>query len=204
MSKNEHLNCEQSRDQLDLLVEAMVDARIEAELNADPTSGSAGQAGQIAAEPTGALKEHLASCTDCHNYQLANRVIIEAARALPKIEADEALTQSILARIQESQESELGTQTAKSIPAATTAVTAVAAPISNGAKPFVFSLQSIYGLVASFLAFTFITSTSAGFTIDAVWSAGSWALALLMVAMLKPLIEGNGQFANATPTSAKA
>ncbi len=108
--KKEHLNCQQARDQLDLLIEAMVDARIQAESDSSLGTAEGEEKYKLehnAFEPAGPLKVHLAECADCHNYQLANRVIIEAARALPKLVADEALTQSIMAMVQASQESEM-------------------------------------------------------------------------------------------------
>jgi hypothetical protein len=220
MSENENLNCQQSKDHLDVLTEAMVEARIRAAVESRQSAfegpgHDAGQgpgpkigqghrpASQIFSEsnlePTGALKKHLANCSDCHNYQLANRVIIEAARALPKLEGDEDLTQSILALIQESQESNL-----LSVQGPSEIEKEKAKVPAPKARQFAFSQHSVLVLVASFLAFTFIISTTAGFTIEAMWSAGSWALALVMVALLKPLIEGNFTLAHAAQTAAKA
>jgi predicted anti-sigma-YlaC factor YlaD len=176
-------NCHKFKDQLDSLIDAMVEARLQQE------AGQTAIILEYSFEPEGALKEHLADCADCHNYQLANRVIIEAARALPRLKGDEALTQSILAMVLESQESE-SLAIAKSEPKIT-------APVATQS---IFTLRSTCLLVASFIAFTVTTS---GFTTDGVWSACSWAVALIAVAMLKPLIEGKLSLTN-TNSLAKA
>jgi hypothetical protein len=184
MSENEPLNCQQAKDQLDNLIEAMVEARLHPDVGPQNAPGPFADSFDSSFEPRGALKEHLADCSECHNYQLANRVIIEAARALPRLEGDEALTQSILAAIEtgEVEKSE-----------AKASAPAPASPRLTAGSALV--------LAASFMAFTLTTS---GFTPDAVWSAGSWALALVMVALLKPLIEGNLNINSATNSMAKA
>jgi len=185
MSEQNRLNCQQSKDQLDSLIEAMVEAKLNPEANQSQKAlnSSFDSFFESGLEPQGALKEHLADCSECHNYQLANRVIIEAARALPRLQGDEDLTQSILAAIEISQNEK--SEEIVRVPAAV---------------PSVFTLRSSYLLVASFVAFTLTTS---GFTPEGLWSAGSWALALIVVAMLKPLIEGNLTLTN-TNSMAKA
>jgi len=178
MSENYPLNCQRSKDQLDSLIEAMVEARLNVEADDGIHSSSS------SFEPDGALKEHLADCSECHNYHLANRVIIEAARALPKLQGDEALTQSILAAIEISDLQLAEVKRAVPVPAQS-----------------MFTPRSALILVASFVAFIL---TSSGFSVDALWSVCSWSLALMMVALLKPLIEGNVSLTSPAHSMAKA
>ena len=172
MSEINNLDCDHARDELDLLLEASVQARIESRLGAgagsEPDKNSAGQ-------PTQALRNHLGQCQACHNYQLANRVIVEAAREMPQLSADSALTSSIMAMI----DLEIAAQT---LPAEGVA--------STGAKKqsLRFDGTSIAMLAASFAAFIILSS---GFSADGLWSAFSWLVARAMVALLKPLLEQN-------------
>jgi hypothetical protein len=176
MSEINNLDCEQAREELDLLLEASVQARIESKLGAK--AGGIIESGadeNSAGQPTQALRHHLGQCQACHNYQLANRVIIEAAREMPKLTADSALTSSIMAMI----DLEIAAQALpeESVDAA-------------GAKKqlLLFDGKSMAILAASFAAFIVLSS---GFSADGLWSAFSWLVALAMVALLKPLLEQN-------------
>jgi len=163
MSEEAKPSCDQSKEQLDLLIDSMVEARLN-------------QAqGLESFDPQGALQEHLLECADCHNYHLANRVLIEAAKSLPRLDGGEELTSSIMAMIEEAQMAEASPQS-------------------------FFARHNNVILIASFIAFTLFTSGiftdssalgESPMSSDWIWSSGSWALALMVVALLKPFIEGN-------------
>jgi len=189
MSEEYKLDCEKAKEQLDMLIDLMVEERLKQAQNKslDATNLASGSF-----EPQGALKNHLADCTQCHNYHLANQVLIEAAKALPRLEADEDFTQSIMAMIEVEQNSQN-----------------TIAP-QNTHVPSFFARHNNIFLVASFIAFTLITSgvfadnaplADGAASSDWIWSTGSWALALLVVALLKPFIEGNGSSAGQSRTA---
>ncbi|MBU6450288.1 MAG: hypothetical protein KGS72_00810 [Cyanobacteria bacterium REEB67] len=125
--------------------------------------------------PSAALRSHLGECQSCHNYQLANRVIIEAARDLPGLTADSALTDSIMAMIDEEI---AGQKIEEERPN----------PASSPQLSTLFDRKSIALMAASFGVFIVLLS---GFSTDGLWSAFSWLVALAVVALLKPLIEYN-------------
>ena len=187
MSEEYKLNCEKAKEQLDMLIDCMVEARLK-------EARSPGQTleGQNF-EPQDALKDHLSDCSECHNYHLANQVLIEAAKSLPRLDAGEDLTQSIMAMIEVEQNAML--EQTNQITTTTTATT------TNGVvtQSFFAKHNNIF-LIASFIAFTVITSgvfadnaplADGAASSDWIWSACSWALALVVVAMFKPFIEDN-------------
>jgi len=175
MSESNAINCQKAKDELDNLIEAMVDARLH------PQS-----ADRANFEPAGELKTHIETCSDCHNYHLANRIIIEASKALPRLEGDEDLTSSILALVEKAQSEEVSASSAASRPM-----------ISPG---------SLGLLIVSFLAFTMINvgSLTTGISAEELWSTASWALALLAVALLKPMVEGGWSLNQSNRSIAKA
>ncbi|MBS1991176.1 MAG: hypothetical protein JSS86_20270 [Cyanobacteria bacterium SZAS LIN-2] len=180
MSEEKKLNCSQAKEQLDNLIDCMVEARLQKSASGESF------------EPQGALASHLSDCGDCHNYHLANQVIIEAAKALPRLDGGEDLTQSIMAMIEIEQEQQ------------SQAVTAA---------PSIFAAHSNIFLALSFMAFTLITSgvlsdspwlVNPSASSDWLWSAASWGLALLAVALLRPLIESGRGVSSGNRSVAKA
>lgn len=184
MSEEKKLNCSQAKEQLDNLIDCMVEARLQKSASGESF------------EPQGALASHLSDCGDCHNYHLANQVIIEAAKALPRLDGGEDLTQSIMAMIEIEQESQ-----------------AVAITDAVTAAPSIFAAHSNIFLALSFMAFTLITSgvlsdspwpVNPSASSDWLWSAASWGLALLAVALLRPLIESGRGISSGNRSVAKA
>ena len=79
MKEQENDLCLKTKEQLDFILEDGIDARL---------NGSGSEKALKSAVLTDKLQAHLHSCADCQSYQLANRVLVEAARDLPKLAAD--------------------------------------------------------------------------------------------------------------------
>jgi hypothetical protein len=142
--------CRSTKEQLDFILESGIDARLKLASGGEPLALS-----DLSADS----QDHLSTCADCQNYQLANRMLTEAARDLPGLTTDRELTDSIMLAFDKE----------------------VAAEVKAKIASFTY-----LKFAASFIAFILVGS---GISVDSIWSAGAWMAALAVVALLKPLLE---------------
>lgn len=167
------VDCNRTKERLEELVDQIVDAGLLGK-EIDPSQLSL----------TSDYQEHLSDCANCRDYQAANRMLIEAAAALPIYEVPQAdlLTASIMQAVMAEPVSETGASalsnsemsTDKTITATTKIHKNRYGEISLAALSFTtFALASAYGVQLD----------------ESLWNIGSWLLALMVFIALKPLIE---------------
>lgn len=165
------MDCNQTKEQLEILIDQMVDAKLQSKIERGSNFGldSTLRHDQIEASVLpfnlpAQCQEHLNQCSDCRDYQAASGILIESAALLPLKElakADE-LTASIMQQI-------------------------LAEP-SFAVQPIKASNKDIYLVTLSFVAFA--ATSVYGLQVDeSLWNIGSWLVALIVFAACKPLIE---------------
>jgi hypothetical protein len=166
-------DCNKTKERLEELVDQIVDAGLIGQ-EIDPSQLSL----------TSDYQEHLVQCADCRDYQLANRILIEAAAALPLLEIPQAdlLTASIMHAVMEEPVPEAAA-TALSDKEASTDKSITATSNFHNNRYGEISLVAI-----SFVAFAL--ASAYGVQLDeSLWNIGSWLIALMVFIALKPLIE---------------
>lgn len=166
--ENQILSCQMVKENLDDFMERVVDMRI------------AGESEVLSSTLAAAVEEHLLNCPECLNYKLANSTLLASAAALPSPAFDEALTMDIMAAV-------------RALPQETALQsTEVEDKIQTRPIQTINSSQKsnpIMALLASFALFAVCLPLEAG---DNMWSVLSWALALVAVLMLEPLLRPRG------------
>lgn len=163
------LDCNQTKERLEELVDQIVDAGLIGQ-EIDPSQLSLANDCQ----------EHLSQCASYRDYQLANRMLIEAAAALPieVVPKADLLTASIMQAVMDE-------------PMATTSAEAISAATNTAATKIQNKSHGEISLVAlSFIAFA--VASAYGVQLDeSLWNIGSWLIALMVFIALKPLLENN-------------
>lgn len=150
------------KENLDVFMEMVVDMRI------------AGESEVLSSTLAAAVEEHLLNCPECLNYKLANSTLLASAAALPSPAFEEALTMDIMAAV-------------RALPQETASQSAEAeGKIQTNS---IQKINPIVALLASFALFAVCLPLEAG---DNIWSVLSWALALVAVLMLEPLLRPRG------------
>lgn len=166
------LDCNQTKERLEALIDQIVDAGLIGQ-EIDPNQLSL----------TSDCQQHLSQCANCRDYQVANRMLIEAAAALPIAEVPQAdlLTASIMQAVMD-----------EPMPAISALVKnhmACNDKINTETMQIQSNTYSEISLVAlSFVAFAL--ASAYGVQLDeSLWNIGSWLIALVVFIAIKPLIE---------------
>lgn len=174
------LDCNQTKERLEELIDQIVDAGLQGKASGAELTGKDSQDFAVNKLTLSAeCQEHLNQCADCRDYQTANRMLIDAAAVLPKQVVPQAdlLTANIMQLVMAEPAYTLESQAAQ-----TSLAVIAAAPAANR------SYREIYLVLLSFAAFA-ATSAYGQQLDDSLWNIGSWTIALLVFAALKPLIE---------------
>ncbi len=173
------LDCNQTKERLEELIDQIVDAGLR---------GDAGDSGdEIRASQLGSLslsvdcQEHLNQCSDCRNYQAANRMLVEAAAVLPLLEVPQAdlLTASIMQAVMDEPIAEISARTS-----------AMPNTVTSNIQSNRYG--EIYLMAFSFVAFAL--ASAYGVQLDeSLWNIASWLIALILFVALRPLIEQQQQ-----------
>lgn len=169
------LDCNQTKERLEALIDQIVDTGLKAEASESSEETKASLLSSLTLSVD--CQEHLNQCSDCRNYQAANRMLIEAARVLPILEVPQAdlLTASIMQAVMDEPIAEIST-----MPNTTTS-----------------AIQSkrygeIYLVAFSFVAFAL--ASAYGVQLDeSLWNIASWLIALILFIALRPIIEQQQQ-----------
>ena len=156
------MDCNQTKERLEALVDQIVDAGLIGH-ELDPSQLSL----------TSDCQEHLSQCVNCRDYQIANRMLIEAAAALPidVVPQADLLTASIMQAVMDEP---MATTSAEANSAATKIQNKSHGEISLVALSFIaFAVASAYGVQLD----------------ESLWNIGSWLIALMVFIALKPLLE---------------
>ena len=173
------LDCNQTKERLEALIDQIVDAGLRGESSEDTQSI---QLSSVTLSPD--CQEHLNQCSDCRNYQAANRMLIEAAAVLPILEVPHAdlLTASIMQAVMDEP---------IAVNNASSALTSTMPNMATRAiqtKP----LGEIYLVAFSFVAFAL--ASAYGVQLDeSLWNIASWLIALILFIALRPMIEQQQQ-----------
>lgn len=169
------LDCNQTKERLEALIDQIVDTGLKGEASESSEETKASLLSSLTLSVD--YQEHLNQCSDCRNYQAANRMLIEAARVLPILEVPQAdlLTASIMQAVMDEPIAEIST-----MPNTTTS-----------------AIQSrrygeIYLVAFSFVAFAL--ASAYGVQLDeSLWNIASWLIALILFIALRPIIEQQQQ-----------
>lgn len=169
------LDCNQTKERLEALIDQIVDTGLKAEASESSEETKASLLSSLTLSVD--CQEHLNQCSDCRNYQAANRMLIEAASVLPILEVPQAdlLTASIMQAVMDEPIAEIST-----MPNTTTS-----------------AIQSkrygeIYLVAFSFVAFAL--ASAYGVQLDeSLWNIASWLIALILFIALRPIIEQQQQ-----------
>ncbi len=169
------LDCNQTKERLEALIDQIVDAGLRGEAIESSGDTKASQLSSLTLSVD--CQEHLNQCSDCRNYQAANRILIEAAAVLPILEVPQAdlLTASIMQAVMDEP-------------------IAVSSAMPNTATSEIQSKRSgeIYLVAFSFVAFAL--ASAYGVQLDeSLWNIASWLIALILFIALRPLIEKQQQ-----------
>lgn len=166
-------DCNQTKERLEELVDQIVDAGLIGK-----------EIDQSQLSLTSDYQEHLGQCADCRDYQVANRMLIEAAVALPLHEIPQAdlLTASIMQAVMEEPATEVGATVLSDRETSTDNTITPASKFRNNRSGEI-SLVAI-----SFVAFA-LASTYGVQLDESLWNIGSWLIALMVFIALKPVIE---------------
>jgi predicted anti-sigma-YlaC factor YlaD len=169
------LDCNQTKERLEALIDQIVDAGLRGEAIGSSEETKSSQLNSLTLSVD--CQEHLNQCSDCRNYQAANRMLIEAAAVLPILEVPQAdlLTASIMQAVMDEP-------------------IAVISAMPNTATSKIQSNQygEIYLVAFSFVAFAL--ASAYGVQLDeSLWNIASWLIALILFIALKPLIEKQQQ-----------
>ena len=166
------LDCNQTKERLEELVDQIVDAGLIGQ-EIDPSQLSL----------TSDCHEHLSKCASCRDYQAANRMLIEAAAALPIYDVPQAdlLTASIMQAVMDEPITEIG--------AALSHYKASNDKTDTATTKIHRNLYGEISLVAiSFVAFAVASAYEVQID-ESLWNIGSWLIALVVCIALKPLLE---------------
>ena len=169
------LDCNQTKERLEALIDQIVDTGLKAEASESSEETKASLLSSLTLSVD--CQEHLNQCSDCRNYQAANRMLIEAASVLPILEVPQAdlLTASIMQAVMDEPIAEIST-----MPNTTTS-----------------AIQSkrygeIYLVAFSFVALAL--ASAYGVQLDeSLWNIASWLIALILFIALRPIIEQQQQ-----------
>lgn len=169
------LDCNQTKERLEALIDQIVDAGLRGEAIGSSEETKSSQLNSLTLSVD--CQEHLNQCSDCRNYQAANRMLIEAAAVLPILEVPQAdlLTASIMQAVMDEP-------------------IAVISAMPNTATSKIQSNQygEIYLVAFSFVAFAL--ASAYGVQLDeSLWNIASWLIALILFIALRPLIEKQQQ-----------
>lgn len=169
------LDCNQTKERLEALIDQIVDAGLRGEAVESSEDTKSSQLNSLTLSVD--CQEHLNQCSDCRNYQAANRMLIEAATVLPILEVPQAdlLTASIMQAVMDEP-------------------IAVISAMPNTATSKIQSNQcgEIYLVAFSFVAFAL--ASAYGVQLDeSLWNIASWLIALILFIALRPLIEKQQQ-----------
>lgn len=169
------LDCNQTKERLEALIDQIVDAGLRGEAIASREDTKSSQLNSLTLSVD--CQEHLNQCSDCRNYQAANRILIEAAAVLPIEEVPQAdlLTASIMQAVMDEP------------------IAVISATPNTATSEIQSSRYSeIYLVVFSFVAFAL--ASAYGVQLDeSLWNIASWLIALILFIALKPLIEQRQQ-----------
>lgn len=177
------LDCNQTKERLEALIDQIVDAGLRGEAIESSEDNKASQLSSLTLSVD--CQEHLNQCSDCRNYQAANRMLIEAAAVLPIAEVPQAdlLTASIMQAVMDEPIAEISARTS-----------AVTSAMPNTAKSEIQSNRygEIYLVAFSFVAFAL--ASAYGVQLDeSLWNIASWLIALILFIALRPFIEKQQQ-----------
>jgi len=169
------LDCNQTKERLEALIDQIVDAGLRGEAVESSEDTKSSQLNSLTLSVD--CQEHLNQCSDCRNYQAANRMLIEAATVLPILEVPQAdlLTASIMQAVMDEP-------------------IAVISAMPNTATSKIQSNQcgEIYLVAFSFVAFAL--ASAYGVQLDeSLWNIASWLIALILFIALRPIIEQQQQ-----------
>lgn len=173
------LDCNQTKERLEALIDQIVDAGLRGEAIESSVGTKSSQLSSLTLSAD--CQEHLNQCSDCRNYQTANRMLIEAAAVLPILEVPQAdlLTASIMQAVMDEPIAEISARTS-AMPATATS------KIQNN------RIGEIYLMAFSFVAFAL--ASAYGVQLDeSLWNIASWLIALILFIALRPLIEKQQQ-----------
>ena len=169
------LDCNQTKERLEALIDQIVDTGLKAEASESSEETKASLLSSLTLSVD--CQEHLNQCSDCRNYQAANRMLIEAASVLPILAVPQAdlLTASIMQAVMDEPIAEIST-------------------ISNTTTNAIQSSRygEIYLVAFSFVAFAL--ASAYGVQLDeSLWNIASWLIALILFIALRPIIEQQQQ-----------
>ena len=169
------LDCNQTKERLETLIDQIVDAGLRGEAIESSEDTISSQLNSLTLSVD--CQEHLNQCSDCRNYQAANRMLIEAAAVLPILEVPQAdlLTASIMQAVMDEP-------------------IAVISAMPNTATSKIQGnrYSEVYLVAFSFVAFAL--ASAYGVQLDeSLWNIASWLIALILFIALKPLIEKQQQ-----------
>ena len=169
------LDCNQTKERLETLIDQIVDAGLRGEAIESSEDTISSQLNSLTLSVD--CQEHLNQCSDCRNYQAANRMLIEAAAVLPILEVPQAdlLTASIMQAVMDEP-------------------IAVISAIPNTATSKIQGnrYSEVYLVAFSFVAFAL--ASAYGVQLDeSLWNIASWLIALILFIALRPLIEKQQQ-----------
>jgi len=177
------LDCNQTKERLEALIDQIVDEGLRGEAVESTKETKSSQLNSLTLSVD--CQEHLNQCSDCRNYQTANRMLIEAAAVLPILEVPQAdlLTASIMQAVMDEPIAETSARTS-----------AVISAMPNTATNKIQSKRygEIYLVAFSFVAFAL--ASAYGVQLDeSLWNIASWLIALILFIALRPLIEQQQQ-----------
>jgi predicted anti-sigma-YlaC factor YlaD len=173
------LDCNQTKERLEALIDQIVDAGLKGEAIESSEDTKSSQLNSLTLSVD--CQEHLNQCSDCRNYQAANRMLIEAATVLPILEVPQAdlLTASIMQAVMDEPIAEISARTS-------------AMPNTATSKIQSNQYGEIYLVAFSFVAFAL--ASAYGVQLDeSLWNIASWLIALILFIALRPLIEKQQQ-----------
>ncbi len=173
------LDCNQTKERLEALIDQIVDAGLRGEAIESSEDTKSSQLSSLTLSVD--CQEHLNQCSDCRNYQAANRMLIEAAAVLPILEVPQAdlLTASIMQAVMDEPIAEISARTS-------------AMPNTATSEIQRNRYGEIYLVAFSFVAFAL--ASAYGVQLDeSLWNIASWLIALVLFIALRPLIEKQQQ-----------
>lgn len=169
------LDCNQTKERLEALIDQIVDTGLKGEASESSEETKASLLSSLTLSVD--CQEHLNQCSDCRNYQAANRMLIEAATVLPILEVPQAdlLTASIMQAVMDEPIAEIRTM-----------------PNTNTSAIQSNRYGEIYLVAFSFVAFAL--ASAYGVQLDeSLWNIASWLIALILFIALRPIIEQQQQ-----------
>jgi hypothetical protein len=169
------LDCNQTKEKLEALIDQIVDSGLRGEAIESSVDTKSSQLNSLTLSID--CQEHLKHCSDCRNYQAANRMLIEAAAVLPILEVPQAdlLTASIMQAVMDEP-----------------IVVISGMPNTATGNTQDNRYGEIYLVAFSFVAFAL--ASAYGVQLDeSLWNIASWLIALILFIALRPIIEKQQQ-----------